>query len=385
MLTRSSSEYSVNSLLELIITLFLPSTSDTGLLFWAKRLLVAMLVFGCFWLLAQIVCYLVNRWGSKLTSFTKTELDDRILKRITPTISLFLIFSGIYLAFLTLPLHEKFSRLLSGGLFMANVAIICIMLYRILHETLLWYAERQQEGENGVFSRQMAPMIEKITMLFIIGGALMVVLKHFNYDILSLVTALGIGSLAIGMAAKDTLAHVISGFTLMIDRPFRIGDRIQLAAGQVGDVQDIGLRSTKIKTLDNQLLIIPNSDLCNTMLTNQAFPDNRIKGRINVGVSYGSDAGQVKALLVQLALEVEEVLQDPVPESFFVSFGDSALNMALFFWVEEYAKLFATTDKINSKILERFREQGIEIPFPIRTIQMQETSGSIQLLPHNRT
>jgi small-conductance mechanosensitive channel len=222
----------------------------------------------------------------------------------------------------------------------------------------------------------MAPMIEKVTMLFIIGGALMVVLKHFNYDILSLVTALGIGSLAIGMAAKDTLAHVISGFTLMLDRPFRIGDRIQLIGGQVGDVQDIGLRSTKIKTLDNQLLIIPNSDLCNTMLTNQAFPDQRIKGRVNVGVSYGSDAEQVKALLVTIALEIEGVLQEPVPEAFFVSFGESALNMSLFFWVDEYANLFATTDKINSRILGRFREQGIEIPFPIRTIRMNHEQGT---------
>jgi MscS family membrane protein len=384
MLTLFSSEYSVSNLLELIITIFLPSANDAGLLFWAKRLLVAMIVFGCFWLLAQAVCYVINRWGSSLTSFTKTELDDRILKRITPTLSLFLIFLGIYLAFLTLPLHEKISRLLSGGLFMANVAIVCILFYRILHEILLWYEERQQEGEHGSFSRQMTPVVEKVTMLFIIGGALMVVLKHFNYDILSLVTALGIGSLAIGMAAKDTLAHVISGFTLMLDRPFRIGDRIQLASGQVGDVQDIGLRSTKIKTLDNQLLIIPNSDLCNTMLTNQAFPDQRIKGRINVGVSYGSDAEQVKTLLVAIAFEVEEVLKEPLPEAFFVSFGESSLNMAVFFWVEEYSLLFATTDKINSRILSRFREEGIEIPFPTRTIQMQETPGSIQPIPHNR-
>lgn len=366
----------MSSLVQFIITIFMPSNSDAGLLFWAKRLLVAMLVFGCFWLLAQAVCYIINRWGSKITAFTATDLDDRILKRITPSISLFLTFLGIYLAFLTLPLHEKFSRLLSGGLFIANVTIVCILLYRILHETLVWYAERQQDAEGSTVSRQMAPIIEKITMLFIIGGALMVVLKHFSYDILSLVTALGIGSLAIGMAAKDTLAHVISGFTLMLDRPFRIGDRIQLASGQVGDVQDIGLRSTKIKTLDNQLLIIPNSDLCNTMLTNQAFPDQRIKGRINVGVSYGSDAEQVKALLVAIALEVEEVLQEPAPEAFFVSFGDSALNMSLFFWVEEYSWLFATTDKINSRIIQRFREHNIEIPFPIRTIKLNHEQGT---------
>jgi small-conductance mechanosensitive channel len=165
---------------------------------------------------------------------------------------------------------------------------------------------------------------------------------------------------------------MISGFTIMIDRPFRIGDRIQLVGGQIGDVADIGLRSTKIKTLDNQLLVIPNSDLCNTMLTNQAFPNSRVKGRINIGVAYGSDVDQVKALLVATAGEVADVLADPVPEAYFVSFGDSALNMALFFWVEEYGTLFAVTDRINSLILKRFAEHSIEIPFPTRTVKLHK-------------
>jgi len=199
-----------------------------------------------------------------------------------------------------------------------------------------------------------------------------VVLKHFNYDIFSLVTALGIGSLAIGMAAKDTLAHMISGFTIMLDRPFRIGDRIQLIGGQVGDVTDIGLRSTKIRTPDNQMLIIPNSDLCNTMLTNQAFPDSRVKGRVNIGVAYGSDVDRVKALLTATAGEVGGVLTDPAPEAYFVSFGDSALNMSLFFWVEEYTSLFGVTDAINSLILKRFDEHSIEIPFPTRTVKLHK-------------
>jgi small-conductance mechanosensitive channel len=225
-----------------------------------------------------------------------------------------------------------------------------------------------------MISRQMLPIAEKLAMLFLMGTALIVILKHFNYDIFSLVTALGIGSLAIGMAAKDTLAHMISGFTLMLDRPFRIGDRIQLAGGQIGDVLDIGLRSTKIKTLDNQQLIIPNSDLCNTILTNQAFPDQRAKGRINVGVAYGCDVERVKEILLATALEVESVLRDPAPEAYFVSFGDSALSMSLFFWVEEYGNLFTTTDKINTLIIRRFRENTIEIPFPTRTVIMEKGS-----------
>lgn len=358
--------------MEAFISTFMPSTGDAGLLFWAKRLLVAMLVFAIFWVFSQVVCYIVNRWGSKIASFTATDLDDRILKRVTPSISLLLTFIGIYLALRTLPLHEKFFRLLSGSFFVANIVIICILAYRVLHETLLWYGERDPSPQGSTFARQMAPMVEKITMLFIIGSALIVVLKHFNYDILSLVTALGIGSLAIGMAAKDTLAHMISGFTLMLDRPFRIGDRIQLANGQAGDVTDIGLRSTKIKTAENMLLIIPNSDLCNTTVINQAFPDVRAKGRINIGVAYGSDVERVKELLVATALEVPTVLREPAPEAFFTSFGDSALQMALFFWVEDYTKVFPVTDTINTLLSRRLAEQGVAIPYPTQTVLLHK-------------
>jgi small-conductance mechanosensitive channel len=241
-----------------------------------------------------------------------------------------------------------------------------------MDELLIWYANRITEGESGGLDRQILPLAEKLATIFLVGTALIIILKHFNYDILSLVTALGIGSLAIGMAAKDTLANMISGFTLMIDRPFRIGDRIQLSGGQTGDVQDIGLRSTKIRTLDNQLLIIPNSDLCNNLLTNQAFPDLRAKGRINIGVAYGSDVTRVKQLLVATALEIDAVLREPQPEAFFVSFGDSALQVSLFFWVEEYTSLFPVTDSINSLVITRFNEHGIEIPFPTRAVIMQK-------------
>lgn len=371
MSTLSSSGSSVDSLFSFIIALFAPTGSDGVTIFWAKHLLLATLIIACFWLLSQAVAHVVRHWGGRLTAFTSTDLDDRILKRIAPSISLLITFTGIYLAFRSLPLHEKLFKLTAGGLFVANVVIVCILLYRMLNETLAWYVEHRQDQQDSLLSRQMTPLAEKVAMIFIIGGALMVVLKHFHYDILSLVTALGIGSLAIGMAAKDSLAHLISGFTLMLDRPFRLGDRIQLVGGQVGDVQDIGLRSTKIKTLDNQLLVIPNSDLCNTMVLNQAFPDQRVKGRINLGVAYGSDVEQVKQLLVATALEVSDVLAEPAPEAFFTAFGDSALTMALFFWVDTYGKLFATTDQINTLILRRFREQGIEIPYPIRTMIMQ--------------
>jgi small-conductance mechanosensitive channel len=362
----------VNSFLGFILGFLQTQDGDGFLLFWAKELLGALLILALFWVLSQLVVMMLNKWGRRLTSFTSTDLDDRVLQRAIPYVSRLFVVLGVYLAIRSLPLNEKLILIASGVIYIILVVIVCTLVYQIIGEFLKWYAAGQEETAGAVMSRQMMPVAEKIVSLFLMGAALIVVLKHFSYDIFSLVTALGIGSLAIGMAAKDTLAHMISGFTIMLDRPFRIGDRIQLVGGQIGDVADIGLRSTKLKTMDNQLLIIPNSDLCNTMLTNQAFPNSRAKGRISIGVAYGSDVDQVKALLVATAAEIDGVLPDPAPESYFVSFGDSALNMALFFWVEEYGTLFAATDKINSLILKRFAEHSIEIPFPIRTVIMHK-------------
>jgi len=346
--------------------------TDSFWLYWAKEILVALLIFAAFWLLAKFLRYFLTTWGPKFTSFTSTDLDDRILLRITPPASLLVISAGLYLAVKSLPLPEKIHIAASGALFILTIAILTNIVYRSLDVLLVWYANRMAEKGSGGLDRQIMPLVEKLATIFLIGTALIIILKHFGYDILSLVTALGIGSLAIGLAAKDTLANMISGFTLMIDRPFRLGDRIQLVGGQMGDVQDIGLRSTRIKTLDNQLLIIPNSDLCNNLLTNQAFPDLRAKGKVSIGVAYGSDVDKVKQLLMATALEIGEVLRDPPPEAFFTSFGDSALQMTLFFWVEEYTGLVPAIDRINSLIITRFNEHGIGIPFPTRAVIIQK-------------
>jgi small-conductance mechanosensitive channel len=345
--------------------------SDGLYLYWMKELLAALLIFAFFWMAAKLLRHLLTVWGPRVANFTATDLDDRILRRVTPPVTLLVIFSGLYLAVRHLPLPEKAHMVASGAVFTVNIIILTNIAYRITDEMLIWYAARVAERNGVGLNRQILPLLEKLISIFLILTAMMIILKHFNYDILSLVTALGIGSLALGLAAKDTLANMISGFTLMIDRPFRIGDRIQLAAGQWGDVLDIGLRSTKIKTVDNTLLIIPNSELCNTTIINLAFPDLRAKGRVNVGIAYGSDVEMVKKLLTAIAGEVPEVLTEPLPEAFFISYGDSALNMALFFWVREYTEVFPVTDRLNTLIYKRFRENGIVIPYPTRTVMLE--------------
>lgn len=353
--------------LEILQLLLLPTGGDGILLIWAKQLLVALVVFGLFWVASQIIGQVALKWSDRLAKQDRRSLASHLVMRCSPLItSLFTVY-GAFVAVRTLTIAPAADRWLSGGLFVATVVIGCLILYRMHHELLVAYSDLTPEGK-GVVSRQLVPVIEKLVLLCIITTALIIVLRYFGYDIWSLVTALGIGSLALGMAAKESLSHIISGFTLLFDRPFRIGDRIQLSSGQIGDVQDIGLRSTRVKTLDNQLIIIPNSDLTNTTVTNQAFPDKRVRGKIAVGVAYDSNPDQVLALLVDLAHQTDGVLTDPAPEAYLSSLGDSALQMIVFFWVDEYAKLLSVTDRINRSILIRFRQEGITIPFPTQTV-----------------
>lgn len=339
---------------------------DGFLIYWSKELLAALAIIFLFFALSRLLGRLLIRIARRLNA--SKGLDGRMLERATPPILFLVNCTGWYIAISRLPIPERLQLIASGALFVAIVVALTNIFYRVTDEALLRYGSRVA-GEE--LSRQLLPLAQKIVTIFLIGTALIITLKHFNYDILSLVTALGVGSLAIGLAAKDTMANMISGFTLMLDRPFRIGDVIQLGS-QTGEVVDIGLRSTKIKGSDHTFLIIPNSELCNTTLINMALPDNRIKGKVNLGVACDSDPDRAKRLLLAIASGTEGVLSDPAPEAFFVNFGDSALNLSLYFWVKDYRQLPVITDRVNCAIATTFSKEGITIPFPTRTLFIEK-------------
>jgi MscS family membrane protein len=341
------------------------------LLTWAKECILAILIVVFFWGLSLFLRYLFTKWVPRIARFTHTDLDERVLQRITPPVELLTITAGLYLAVRSFPIYDRVQIILSGLVFIVNILIFANIAYRVADEFLAWYARRIEERTATRIGLQILPLLRKVFTIFLVCASLIVVLRHFGYDALSLLTALGVGSLAIGLAAKDTLANMISGFTLMIDRPFRIGDRIQLASGKTGDVVDIGLRSTRIKTVDNTLLIIPNSELCNSTVLNMAFPDMKTQGRVPIGVAYGSDVEKVKKILQEIAIEHPDVLKDPAPDAFFLSLGESALNMLLVFWVNDYNTTLKVTDQINMQIVTAFAKNEIQIPYPTRKVLLE--------------
>ncbi|MBN2734381.1 MAG: mechanosensitive ion channel family protein, partial [Methanomicrobiaceae archaeon] len=194
-------------------------------------------------------------------------------------------------------------------------------------------------------------------------------------DITPLVAAGGVFGIAIALAAQDLISNFFGGALIVVDKPFKIGDRI-LIEGHLGDVISVGPRSTRLQTLDYQLLTIPNSKISNTIITNYAMPDVKLKVKIPVSVAYGSDVKRVKKILFEISDNAiknsEYILDDPRPNVYFLEFGASSLDFMMVLWAKKFNMSWEIKDHINFEIERRFAEEGIEIPFPQMDVHMRE-------------
>jgi small-conductance mechanosensitive channel len=192
--------------------------------------------------------------------------------------------------------------------------------------------------------------------------ACIAVLQHLGVNVASLVVSLGVGSLAVGLAAQDTLANMFAGFTLMLDRPFRVGDRIQLSSGENGDVEAIGVRATVIRTSDESLLIVPNSALVKDKLINLSQPTRRLAVSIPIGVAFGSDLALVRRILIESAQAGSHVDRDREPLALVTGFTDLAVGMMLKFWVNDFNDAGLARTEVLERVHDRLREAGVELP-----------------------
>ncbi len=226
-----------------------------------------------------------------------------------------------------------------------------------------WYGERYDGQESRNLRGSLIPLLKKVTKILVLGLAIVVVLAKFNVDISAFVVSLGVGSLAIALAAQETLSNMISGFIIMTDRPFRIGDRIRYADNQVGDVVDIGIRSTKILDFDNNIVIIPNNEIVKSRLVNITYPNSLTRVVVDVGVAYGTDITKVKEILLNIANDDPDTSKQIPPEVFLINFGASSLDFRLVARTDDYRNAWAMQCRIREKIYEEFNKYNIEIPF----------------------
>jgi small-conductance mechanosensitive channel len=207
-----------------------------------------------------------------------------------------------------------------------------------------------------------------------------VVLDHYNYSIKTILTALGIGGLAVALALQDTLSNLFAGFYVAVARQIRLGDYVKLNTGEEGYVTDIGWRSTTIRSLNSNMIIVPNAKLAQAIVTNYYLPEKRMSASFQVGVSYRSDPDQVERVLLEIVragiADIPGMLADPAPAvAFDPGFGESSLTFTVSFTVAEFVSQFSVRNELKKRVFRRFRQDRIEIPFPTRIVHLETPEG----------
>jgi len=340
----------------------------------AVALGVLILIFIVRMLIPKIERVITNQ----ITRRTQSDLDDQILKILSSSIRKVVWLAGFYVILHVLDsiLPEKFLKISDGILYVLAVFVFANLLSSILRLFLDWYSARWGSRVHGKINDEFGPLFRKLSTIVVYTVAIVMILHHFNQSVSSIIVSLGVGSLAVALAAKDTLANMIAGFMIMTDRPFRIGDRIKLESGEKGDVHDIGLRTTKILTFDNTLIVVPNHQIINEKLTNLSYPDPQIRVRINLGVAYGSDLDRVKKILVGICEMHPKVLDNPPPQAYFTNFGDSSLDFMVVCRVSRWRDEWTVAEDLRMEINRTFEKEGIEIPFPQHVVSIKNSDNT---------
>ncbi|MBX7150716.1 mechanosensitive ion channel family protein [bacterium] len=335
----------------------------------------SLLVVVCGFVLAQLVHVLFYLTHKIITSRTKTDLDDKILDVSRRSVQRIIVVWGFYIAtdWLDDVYQGTWTHYADGIFFVIVVFLISVLISNINRVVMEWYVTSIAVRTDSPVDDEIVPLVKRVSNLLLYSIAGIICLDHFHIDIKALVVSLGVGSFAVAFAAQETLANMIAGFVIMVDRPFRVGDRIRVTATQqVGDVIQVGLRSTKILDFDNNIVTIPNAQIIKGDIINFSYPEAAMRVKIEIGIAYGSDIEKAKKIMEGTCASFPVILTDPAPKAYLVGFGDSALNMIVVARASHYKEAFEVSDQIRIKIHDEFVKAGIEIPFPQRVVHMQK-------------
>lgn len=261
-----------------------------------------------------------------------------------------------------------------GDFFYATLILLMSVPVKRFVDILIEYLEKgiaaqtETHIDNIIFA-----LFGKLSGVIIYTVAGILALDTLGINIMPFVAGAGVAGLAIGFAAKDTLSNLIAGILLIIDRPFEVGDRIEVWAAPAGsatwgDVIDIGLRATRIRTTDHIVVIIPNNEIMKRDIVNYTAISSEIRVRINIGVAYDADVARAKALIVDLAGQIPWVSSRPIPKVVVRNFGESAVDLQLRVWIKNARKRMDTISEITDRVKTVFERENIEIPYPKRDI-----------------
>ncbi len=302
----------------------------------------------------------------RLVRRTDTEFDDQLLETIKPQIIWLLAAMGFQ--FITNRAVFISGDVFESIYFLLYWFVAVAIAWRSIGFAATWYLDHQTTEEKKL-PETMVTLLKRLSQITLIFIARAIILGYFGVNILAVTAALGLGGFAIALAAKDSITNVISGFVLMFTQPFQIGDRIDVPAVDTwGDVVEIGMRTTKVLTRDNRLVIIPNSAVVDNYVVNYSEPDPTYRLQTDIGIGSGENIADVVRILQDSVRQVEGVLADKNVDVLFTGFGESSNTFRVRWWVASYADRRSVTHKVCTAIQEAADKEGIDMPYTTYTL-----------------
>lgn len=288
------------------------------------------------------------------------EIRLPALRDLVPSSASIVYLVGLKFFLRAAPIPERSERWLDAGVDVLGIVIVLMLIRRVALAGIEWTA--RHERASPALSQQFIPLFKNLlTVLVIVVGGI-AILRQFGYDAMSLLTALGVGSLAVGLAAKDTLSHMISGFTLIIDRNIRPGDHITVGDTS-GEVEEIGLRTTKIRLGNGNVLIVPNADMVNTKILNRSLPTRSIACSTQFHVGYQVPFARVREVCQQALAGAPGVSQERGGSVQLTQLTDSGQRVSVGFWIKDLTDEAGVVSAVNERLLEALRAAGVPITF----------------------
>ena len=319
--------------------------------------------------LAKVVDLIVTRIVAKWARRSRTDLDDRFVENLHKPLFLSVLLLGLALALEQIPLRE------SATVFLMRVLKTLVLLawagFAFKGSSVFLDLLSHMEQRFAAVQPRTVPLFNNVTKILVAGGTVYFLFLIWGVDVGAWLAGAGIVGIAVGFAAKDTLANLFSGVFIVADAPYRVGDFILLDTGERGRVSQIGLRSTRLLTRDDIEITVPNAVIANAKITNESGgPSEKERVRVPVSVAYGSDVDRVRAILMEVAHAHDSIDDHPEPRVRFRSFGDSGLNVELLGWIHEPVLRGRVIDALVTEIYKRFGAEGIEIPYPKRDVYL---------------
>jgi MscS family membrane protein len=315
----------------------------------------------------KIVYWFFGNVIKKLTSKTKTKIDDIIVDMIEEPVVLALTIVGLWYGLHRLNFPEEWYDWM-GKVYHILIAInITWLVARLIDAIIEEYIVPLTEKTESDFDDQIIPVVRKGLKSTIWALGIIIALNNAGYDVTALIAGLGIGGLALAMAAKDSVANIFGGLMIFTDKPFKVGDRIKIN-GFDGTISEVGLRTSRMVTLEGRLVTIPNSQFTGNMVENVSAEPTR-KVILNLGLTYDMNAEQMEkgiTILKEIGANNSDLEGDILVS--FNAFGDFSLGILFIYYIKKDSDILDTQTAINIEILKKFGENGLDMAFPTQTI-----------------